>query len=62
MLAAWLADAVLAERLNWPFALPLLAAQLLSAAARRARGRRRRDDPRAVRLRPSGGPGLRSLG
>ena len=38
-LAAWLADAVLAERLNWPFALPMLAAQLLSrrsASARRA--------------------------
>ena len=37
-LAAWLADAVLAERLAWPFALPMLAAQLLSAAARRAPG------------------------
>jgi hypothetical protein len=33
-LAAWLADAVLAERLGWPFALPMLAAQLLSPAAR----------------------------
>ncbi len=31
-LAAWLADAVLAQRLNWPFALPLLAAALFSAA------------------------------
>ena len=31
-LAAWLADAVLAERLNWPFALPMLAAALDSAA------------------------------
>src|SRR5277367_1951263 len=28
LLAAWLADAVLARRLNWPFALPLLAAAL----------------------------------
>ena len=37
-LAAWLADAVLAERLNWPSALPLLAAQLRSPAARRAPG------------------------
>jgi uncharacterized protein DUF1403 len=37
-LTAWLADAVLAERLAWPFALPMLAAQLLSAAARRAPG------------------------
>ena len=35
-LAAWLADAVLAERLNWPFALPMLAAQLRSPAARPA--------------------------
>jgi hypothetical protein len=35
-LAAWLADAVLAERLNWPVALPMLAAQLCSPAARPA--------------------------
>ena len=35
-LAAWLADAVLAERLNWPFALPMLAAQLRSPGARAA--------------------------
>jgi hypothetical protein len=35
-LAAWLVDAVLAERLNWPFALPMLAAQLPSPAARPA--------------------------
>jgi Protein of unknown function (DUF1403) len=35
-LAAWLADAVLAERLNWPFALPMLAAQLRSPRARPA--------------------------
>ena len=34
--AAWLADAVLAERLNWPFALPMLVAQLRSPAARPA--------------------------
>src|SRR5271167_3442765 len=37
-LAAWLADAVLAQRLNWPFALPLLAAALFSGAGRRAGG------------------------
>ena len=36
MLAAWLADALLALRLNWPFALPLLAAALFSGAGRRA--------------------------
>ena len=35
-LAAWLADAVLAERLNWPFALPMLAAPLRSPGARAA--------------------------
>jgi hypothetical protein len=35
-LAAWLADAVLAQRLNWPFALPLLAAQLRSPVVRPA--------------------------
>ncbi len=33
-----LADAVLAQRLNWPFALPLLAAALFSGAGRRAGG------------------------
>ncbi len=38
LLAAWLADAVLAQRLNWPFALPLLAASLFSGAGRRAVG------------------------
>ena len=38
LLAAWLADAVLGQRLNWPFALPLLAAQLFAPAARRAVG------------------------
>ena len=37
LLAAWLANSVLARRLNWPFALPLLAAALFSPAARRAR-------------------------
>src|SRR5208282_4285616 len=36
LLAAWLADAVLAQRLNWPFALPLLAASLFLGAGRRA--------------------------
>jgi hypothetical protein len=38
LLAAWLADAVLAQRLNWPFAHPLLAASLFSGAGRRAGG------------------------
>ena len=38
LLAAWLADAVLAQRLKWPFALPLLAAALFSGAARHAGG------------------------
>jgi len=38
LLAAWLADAVLAQRLNWPFALPLLAASLSPGAGRRAGG------------------------
>ena len=38
LLAAWLADAVLAQRLNWPFALPLLAAALFPGAGRRAGG------------------------
>jgi hypothetical protein len=42
LLAAWLADAVLARRLNWPFALPLLAAALFSGVGRRAGGL---DDP-----------------
>jgi len=36
LLAAWLADAVLAQRLKWPFALPLLAAPLFASAGRRA--------------------------
>ena len=35
LLAAWLADAVLARRLKWPFALPLLAAPLFAGAGRR---------------------------
>jgi uncharacterized protein DUF1403 len=38
LLAAWLADSVLAQQLNWPFALPLLAAPLLASAGRRAAG------------------------
>ena len=37
-LSAWLADSVLARRLNWPFALPLLAAALFPGAGRRAGG------------------------
>jgi Protein of unknown function (DUF1403) len=36
LLAAWLADAVLGQRLKWPFALPLLAAPLFSGGGRRA--------------------------
>ena len=36
LLAGWLANAVLAQKLNWPFALPLLAAPLFSSAGRRA--------------------------
>lgn len=36
-LGLWLADAVLAERLKWPFALPLLAAQLRATGAGRAK-------------------------
>ncbi len=42
LLAAWLADAVLAQRLNWPFTLPLLAAALVPRAGRR---RGSLDDP-----------------
>jgi hypothetical protein len=38
LLAAWLADAVLAQRLNWPFALPLIAAALFRGAGRRLGG------------------------
>jgi hypothetical protein len=38
LLAAWLADVVLARRLNWPFALPLLAAALFPGAGRRPGG------------------------
>jgi Protein of unknown function (DUF1403) len=38
LLAAWLADAVLAQRLMWPFALPLLAAPLFAGGGRRAEG------------------------
>jgi hypothetical protein len=38
LIAAWLADGVLAQRLKWPFALPLLATALFSGAARYAGG------------------------
>ena len=38
LIAAWLADAVLAQRLRWPFALPLLAAPLFAGGGRRAGG------------------------
>ena len=34
LIAAWLADAALARKLNWPFALPLLAASLPSPGRR----------------------------
>ena len=55
----WLADAVLAQRLKWPFALPLLAAPLFSGAGGRAgeRRRRRRRGSHRVRLRQGGGEG-----
>jgi hypothetical protein len=36
LLAAWLADSVLARKLKWPFAPPLLAAPLFASADRRA--------------------------
>jgi len=39
-LAAWLADTVLALKLKWPFALPLIAEPLSSAAARPGPARR----------------------
>ena len=38
LLAAWLADCVLAQRLKWPIALPLLAAALFVGPVRRAAG------------------------
>jgi len=38
LLAAWLADSVLAQKLHWPFALPLLAGPMVSAAGPRAAG------------------------
>ena len=38
LIAAWLADSVLAQRLKWPFALPLLAAPLFAGGGRRAGG------------------------
>jgi hypothetical protein len=44
LLAGWLADAVLARRMNWPFALPLLAASLFPGAGRRASGLENRAD------------------
>jgi Protein of unknown function (DUF1403) len=62
-LAAWLADAVLARRLNWPFALPLLASTLFSGAARRRKPcRRRRGDAGHHRLRQARGAGVRLVG
>lgn len=47
-LALWLADAVLAQRLNWPAPVPLLAAHLGRDAFRQAAGRQA--DPAAWRL------------
>src|SRR5271170_2633129 len=41
LLAAWLADSVLAQKLNWPFALPLLAEPMFSAEIGRASCRER---------------------
>ncbi len=38
VLAAWLADSVLAQKLNWPFAVPLLGAALFAGSARRRTG------------------------
>lgn len=38
VISAWLADSVLAQKLNWPFALPLLGAALLARSARRRTG------------------------
>ena len=38
LLAAWLADTVLARRLKWPLALPLLGALLFAGGGRRAAG------------------------
>ena len=38
LIPAWLADAVLAQRLRWPFALPSLAAPLFSGGGRRVGG------------------------
>ena len=38
LIAAWLADFVLAQRLKWPFALPLLAAPQFPGGGRRAGG------------------------
>jgi Protein of unknown function (DUF1403) len=38
LLAIWLADAVLAHKLRWPFALPLLGAALFAGSGRRGAG------------------------
>ena len=67
LLAAWLADAVLAQRLNWPFALAL-ARRVIVPGRRTARGRprkpcrRRRDDAGRHRLRQGGGGRRRPRG
>lgn len=45
MLAAWLADAVLAQKLQWPFALPLLAASLSAPGGRAATRRDAVEEP-----------------
>ena len=67
LLAAWLADAVLAQRLNWPFALALARRGIVPGrrTARRRRRkpcRRRRDDAGRLRLRQGGGGRRRPRG
>ncbi len=62
LLAAWLADCVLAQRLKWPFALPLLAAALFAGAGRRAAGDGADGAEGRVRLRQGGGARVRPFG
>jgi Protein of unknown function (DUF1403) len=38
LIAAWFADSVLAQKLNWPFAMPLLGAALFAGSGQRAPG------------------------
>ena len=69
LLAAWLADAALAQRLKWPFALPLLPSALFAGAGRRAAGDGADGAEGAIvfayakgaaRVRPFGGAGRRA--